>query len=297
MPTDKIVLVTSVYDQGDILGDYLHWYLDLGVDFIIAQDLGSTDNSHDVLDRFARSGRVEWFTLPERDMRKYDTGTALAAIARDRHDAEWIIQCDADEFLSPEGRELTAILREAKENDCTVLSARCLNMTGAPLEQEQSAQRSLTLRIDRPAAPTPEQRLSGDLPAPFVLTGHPPKTIVRARALVNYGAGTHTATSGWGRTMAAPDLRFLHFPIRGFDKFERKIQNTAAWLRDNPHLEANWAWHWRRWIRLHQQGRLREEYDSQFVSPARSQELIRDGTCTIDETVAGWIGTRKLDLH
>jgi len=137
-----------------------------------------------------------------------------------------------------------------------------------------------------------EQQLSGDLPIPFIFIRHPSKTIVRAAAFVEYGAGTHTAKSAWGRSGTVRWLHFLHFPIRGFDKLEKKVSNTAAWLADNPHLQPWWGWHWRRWIRLNQEGRLRADYESQFVSPARAEELIRDGTCSVDETVARFLEAR-----
>jgi hypothetical protein len=81
--------------------------------------------------------------------------------------------------------------------------------------------------------------------------------------------------------------------MRGYDKFETKVRNTANWFEDNKHLEPWWGWHWRRWIRLNQESRLREDYESQFVSPARAEELIRDGICTRDETVSNWMKNKN----
>ena len=270
MRTGKIVLVTNVFDQGDILGDYLQWYLDLGVDFIVVQEYGSSDNTHDVLERFAGTGSVAWFTLPERNMQKYDMGTAVAKIARDQYGADWVIQCDADEFLCADG-DLRSILRTAENSNLTVLNVPVLNMTGPVLKPGQSAQGALSLCINRPTQVLPEHAVSDDLPVPHIFMKVPPKTIVRAAALVKYSAGTHGATTAWGHTGEIAGLRFLHFPMRGFDKFEKKIQNTAAWLNDNPHLSVTWGWHWRRFIRFHQNGRLREEYEAQFVSPAQAE--------------------------
>jgi hypothetical protein len=87
-------------------------------------------------------------------------------------------------------------------------------------------------------------------------------------------------------------LRFLHYAIRGYPTFQTKVANIAAWMAENTHLEPWWGWHWRRWIRLNEAGRLRKDYDDQFVSPARARELINDGTCSIDDTVANWIRHR-----
>jgi hypothetical protein len=87
--------------------------------------------------------------------------------------------------------------------------------------------------------------------------------------------------------------RFLHYPLRGYDKFGVKVRNTANWFEDNKHLEPWWGWHWRRWIRLDREGRLREDYGSQFVSPAQAEELVRAGICSVDDTVAGWMKQQK----
>jgi hypothetical protein len=288
MPADKIILATNACDQGDILGDFIEWHLDLGIDLILVQDIHSVDETYDILESFADNQRVKWFTLPERDMRKYSAFVALATLAREQYGAEWIIQCDPDELLCPRGDDLRTILQKAKTADFTGLSVPVFNMTGRGIETTQRAVRELTLRIDRPVVETNQQQNSGELPVPYIFIRHPPKTIVCAAALLDYGPGSHYVTTTWGQSGEASQLMFLHYPIRGFAKLQKKVSNTAAWLDDNPHLPPEWGWHWRRWIRLDREGRLREDYNSQFVSPARAEELIRDGTCSIDETVAGW---------
>src|ERR1700674_257223 len=98
MQSGKIVVYAHAYDQGDLLRDYIDWYLDLGVDQLLVQDNGSTDGSHNVLDEYARRGHVEWLVLPERDMRKYNLGDTAVQMLRDLG-AAWTIQYDGDEFL------------------------------------------------------------------------------------------------------------------------------------------------------------------------------------------------------
>jgi glycosyltransferase involved in cell wall biosynthesis len=293
MSADRIVLVNATLDQGDILADYLQWNLDLGVDSIIVQDKGSTDESRDVLDRFEKTKRLAWYVLPERNMLKYNTSQALAAMARERFEADWIIYCDADEFLCPQGEDLRTILRRARRDGVTVLTVPCFNMTGPVPTAGQRATQVLTLRIDRPVMYTDEQIRTGILPVPYGFVQHLPKTIVRAAALVDYGPGTHNANSSWGRNESAADLKILHYPYRRFEKFKKKVQNAAAWLNDNPHLEQGWGWHWRRLVKLDEQA-LVEEFERQFVSPEQAQELVRDGTCTVDETVAKWLDQKSI---
>ena len=291
MPPTKIVVAVNVLDNADILRDYIEWYLSLDVDLILAHDFCSSDGSQDILEWFARKHLVEWSLHPEKSVRNYDPSAQLVRTARDQYNADWVIQCDTDEFLCIEGDSLRTVLDRANNDDLTVIASRCYNMTGPLLEPGESAPKVLTLRIDRGVQETLEHRLSGDLPFPIVFIQTPSKTIVRAAAFTGFGAGSHSATSAGGERGELPQLRFLHYPMRGFDAFQTKVRNAAAWFLENPQLESSpeWGWHWRRWIRLNQEGRLREDYERQFVSPARADELIRDGTCTVDETVANWI--------
>jgi hypothetical protein len=289
----KIVLITIPYDQGDILQDFLDWHLHLGIDLILAMDGGSTDGSRDMLDAYAKTGRVVWLPLPERDMRKYAMADEVAAIARDRYHADWIILCDVDEFLCTRDADLRTILADAERDGITMLTVPRRTMTGLPLAAGQRATQALTLRIDRTVEPSHEQQLSWNLPAPFVFLEVGGHLAVRASALAAFGAGAHVATTTWGESRTSDRLYILHYAIRGFESLRTKVLNTKAWLADNPHLSPGWGWHWRRWIHLHTEGRLKEDYDQQFVSSARARELIRDGICVVDETIAGWIAEKE----
>ena len=289
MNNDKIVLLVVPSNQGDILKDYIEWHLGLGVNLILAQDVGSTDNTHEILESFSKSGHLQWSVVPDRNRSEYRAEETLVKTAIDRHDADWIIMSDVDEFLCPQRQELRTILQRAVADNVTAISVPCFNMTGPPLHVAQRATEALTLRIDRSRAASPEEQLSGDLGVPYIFIRHPPKTITRASAFVGYGTGMHSVDIAWGVTRELPELRFLHYPIRGFDAFEAKIAAAVSFFELNTHLEPWWSWHWRRWIRLNRDGRLREEYESQFLSPARAQELITDGGCTVDDTIANWI--------
>jgi hypothetical protein len=293
MTEDRVVLLVLPSDQGDILKDYIEWHLDLGVDLILAEDVGSSDNTHEILEFFSNTGRVQWSLVPEKNRLKYRPEETLAKMAIDEHGADWIIMSDVDEFLCPQGDDLRTILQRAAADNVAALSVSCFNMTGPVPESGTTATETHTLRIDRRLDPSTEQLLSDDIPAPYVFIRHPPKTITRASSFAGYGPGTHTVKTTWGKYGEFPELRFLHYPIRGFDRFQTKIANAAAFFEENSHLEPWWSWHWRRWIRLNQEGRLREEYESQFLSPARAQELVRDGICTVDETIANWIKNKN----
>ncbi|MEK6334560.1 MAG: glycosyltransferase family 2 protein [Acidobacteriota bacterium] len=289
---DKIVLLTHPIDQGDILKDYIQWHLDLGVDLILAQDSNSSDNTHEVLDDFSRRGHLRWFPIPVKNFLHYRPTETLAQIARERYYADWVILTDVDEFLCPLGDDLRTVLQRARTENISAIRVPCFNMTG-PLMTKKRATRTQILRIDRAVPTTFEQLVSGDLPSPFIFVQHPPKTIVRADALDEYAPGGHDVKTTWGNISESSEFRILHFPMRGFDKFEQKVRNAIAFFQANDHYEDWWAWHWRRWIRFYEAGRLREEYENQFISAARAEELISQGICSIDRTIADWIDNKN----
>jgi hypothetical protein len=286
MAPSKVVITVHVLDNADVLRDFLEWCTSLDVDLILASDFGSTDGSQDILEDFARRKLLKWSLNRERNIEHYDPTAVLARVARDQHGADWVIPCDIDEFLCVEDGPLRAVLDRATADELTVLTIGGGNMTGPRLAPGQSAPRILTLRIVRTAQATADQQLSGEVPFPPIFHEKGVKTAVRAAAFSSYGAGAHTAESAWGRTDARPELRYLHYPLRTFEAYRLKVQHAAEWFVANPQLPAWWGWHWRRLIRVNEAGRLREDWERQFVSPARAAELIADGTCVVDETVA-----------
>lgn len=289
----KVVLAVGVYDNADILRECIEWHYRLGIDFAVAYDHGSTDGSQDILAEFARKKLVDWTLISDRNYTRFDPYTSIAYRARNKFAADWIIVTDTDEFVCFGEGGLRDALDQAQSSDITVISMPGFNMTGPPLAAGASAPELLTVRVDKGVKETGEQALSGELPVPHVFLYRPPKTIARTSALIAYRPGGHSAMHAYGRSGELPGVSYLHYPFRGYATFEAKVRNAAAWLDENPELDRNLAWHWRRLVRLHRAGRLREEYDAQFVTPARTAELVRDGVCAIDETVSSWIKTRK----
>ena len=280
------------YDQADIVEDFLDWHLDLGIDLILALDGGSTDGTRDVLERYARTNRVVWFALPDRDMTKYSIADELAAMARERYEADWIIYCDVDEFVCTHGKGLRTVLADSDREGITLLDLPRRTMTGPPIPPGRRATEVLTLRIDRTVVPTAEQTISWDLPVPFAFLEVGGHLAIRAAAIGSFASGMHSATVTRG-TSATSDLYLLHYAIRGYEELRQKVRNTEKWFEANPHLPLGWGWHWRRWIQLEKAGRLREDYESQFVSAARATELVADGTCAVDTTIAAWLADRE----
>lgn len=296
MPKDQLVLLAHVYDQVDILPAYLEWYINLGVDRILVQDMGSTDGSQDVLTALASKYPLEWFSLKDSNLRNHEsgnTGDPMARLAREKYDARWLMMCDADEFLCLRNETLDLALDRAELRGLTSINIPCFNMTGPSIAEDTNPLEALTLRIEKPYVETPEQQMSGDLPLPYIFIRHPVKSIVLTTAFSSFVAGSHGTNVTFGKVGEIPGARFNHYPIRGFAKFQQKVRNAEKFLQTNDHLEDWWGWHWRRWIRLDRQGRLKDDYDKQFPSVDEQANLIKSGMCIRDQTVSSWVSISR----
>lgn len=291
LASNDVILLVHVYDQDDLLEPFVRWYSELGVRRILAFDLGSTDGTHDILSDLASRYPLTWSLLHDLDIRNYSartTGDHLAMYARDTYSPEWMVMCDADEFLCVDDPGFDAILDQAKADTITALSVPCFNMTGTVPAVDDPGVSTLTTRIVRPYTETFEEQVAGDIPVPFIFVKHPPKSIVKSAAFSSYAPGGHGANVEYGRQEVASGLRFNHYPMRSYAKFEKKVSNAEQFLRTNEHLPAWWAWHWRRWVNCKAQGRLEEEYRRQFITADEQRRFVSDGTCVVDEQVSSW---------
>jgi hypothetical protein len=291
LTSNDVIVLVHVYDQDDLLEPFVRWYSELGVRRILAFDLGSTDGTRDILLDLALRYPLTWSQLDDLDIRNYSgstTGDHLAMYARETYAPEWMIMCDADEFLCVEHSGLEAILDKAKAESITALSVPCFNMTGTVRGNEDPSVSSLTTRIVQPYAETFEEQVAGAIPVPFIFVKHQVKSIVKSAAFSSYVPGGHGANVEYGRRELADCLRFNHYPMRSYAKFEKKVSNAEQFLRTNDHLPEWWAWHWRRWVNCKAQGQLEDEYRRQFISMEEQRRLVADGVCVVDECVSIW---------
>ena len=166
---------------------------------------------------YANAGRVVWLPLPERDMSKYAPADELAAIARDRYQADWILYADVDEFVCTQRRSLRTVLADADRDGVTLLDIPRRTMTGPLPAPDQRATEVLTLRIDRTVVPTANQQVTWDFPVPFVFLEVGGHLAIRASAIGVFASGVHSAVTTWGTSGTQrplyPSLR--HPWIRG----------------------------------------------------------------------------------
>lgn len=138
--TDRIVVVSMVRNEIDIIDAFLHHNLRL-VDALYVADHGSTDGTREALERFASPDIAR--SRPPGDVRIFDYRTKIylqrevcGFLARKAfaHDAAWVIFLDADEFLPyATKREL---LMSLSAGDSPVVAFAWQNLTPSRPTQE-----------------------------------------------------------------------------------------------------------------------------------------------------------------
>ncbi|HEY8467824.1 MAG TPA: glycosyltransferase family 2 protein [Solirubrobacterales bacterium] len=223
----RLVMTFRVRDEADALEENLRFHRAQGVDRFIALEDGAAEPVGEILDRWSAAGLLERISRPpgEAPRRRAEWITEMARRAATHHDADWVINNDADEFWWP----LRGTLRDAfasLPDRYAALSAPRTEFVPRPGEE-----------------PWPErliyrERLSSTLPK-RAHRAHP-QVAATPYAVRIPGAGppAHRGRA-WLRTAAerqepsgAPipaltwPIRVLHFPVRSAEQFRTRVERA-----------------------------------------------------------------------
>src|SRR5712691_8243447 len=106
----KLVMTLRARDEADVVDAQIAFHLNAGVDFIVATDHRSRDGTTEILESYARDGRVQLLREEGEEMQEGEWATRMSRIAAREHDADWVISSDADEFWWPRGGSLKEVL-------------------------------------------------------------------------------------------------------------------------------------------------------------------------------------------
>ena len=251
-------------DEADVLADWIRYHLSKGVDHIVVTDNGSKDGSVELLSEFAQSGYV---TVFEEASYTHDQATwvsRMADFAFRNISPDWLIHSDADEFWWCDEPLLHDVLIRCPDTVRALRVARSNFLP--PVDGNHAAEEAFWGRQLR------RQVMSvNSLGQPL-----PPKVCHRAAENIWVSDGNHSVQLA-GRTLATAeshDLQILHFPIRSYEQFERKIrQGTEALYRNYriaPGVGRTWRFLYENYL---VKGRLRAYYE-EFCSASSTDYAV-----------------------
>jgi hypothetical protein len=278
----RIVMTLLCRDEEDIVGYNIAYHLAQGVDFVIATDNASQDRTPQVLERFARLGKLHLLHEPSLTHNQGPWVTRMARMAARKFDADWVINNDADQFwLSREGT-----VREA--------------LAAMPSDAESLAVPHFDLLPPRAQQPLFFDAMSIRRADGKTVYGRRLQTNVCHRAFddIHVSDGNHFVARRGHRIPERSDhpLEFAHFPIRSAAQLERKIRQGSEALSANERLKPSTGGHWQKLYRDHYaRGTLGDFYAACALTPEQIEAGLADGTLAVDTRVRDAL--RRIDLR
>ena len=202
-----------VRDEGDVVQQHLDFHLAAGVDLVVATEHASSDGTREILESYAREGRVRVLHEPEGPFRQREWVTRMARLAATEHSADWVVNSDVDEFWWPRGGTLPEVLASIPGRYGLVQSL-VRHFVPVP-EDDRPFEERMTLRLAA-KAPVNDPRSPW---RPFR------KVVHRAHAGAEVVEGSHSiGGTGFVPMRGWYPLEVLHFPIRSAAQLERKGQ-------------------------------------------------------------------------
>src|SRR4051812_17181535 len=245
----KLVLTVLARDEADVIGAQVAFHLNAGVDFVIATDNNSRDETTEILESYARAGVLHLIREPAEGLRQGEWVTRMARLAASEFGADWVINADADEFWWPRGGSLKEVVAAAPRR-YGIVEGFWRSFVPRPDDGAFFAERMI-VRLSAPAPindPTSFYR-------PVVKVAH------RADPQVVVGRGNHDLVGSRLRTVPSwHPIEVLHFPLRSRAQWRRKVElQGEAFTR---HIaRAGTGYHLKGYGAL-QSGRIDEQHDA-----------------------------------
>jgi glycosyl transferase family 2 len=266
----RLVMTMVVRDEADVLEANLEHHLRQGVDLVLVTDHASEDATPDILDRHARAGTVRVFREGADTLDQASWVTRMARLAAVEHAADWVLHSDADEFWLPIAGTLKAVLAAVPPS---------FGRLAVPRRDF----------IPRPGDEPFHERMVVRERESHNRRGDPlePKAAHRGVPDVEIDHGNHTATApGLGALLPVPVLEILHFPVRSYNQFERKVVRSGLGYEALESRPPDVGRDQLELLEIQRGGALREHYARATLSSEEIEAGLDAGRLIVDRRLA-----------
>jgi len=288
----SLALAILTRDEADIIEQNIRHHADQGVDCFVVTDNGSRDGTREILDHLSGEFDLEVIDEPSLTIDHDLWITRMAYKVRDHYKADWLMIGNADEFwLSDDLTIAQAIDRDiatAAVPGRTIASLHCQRNTMIPSRELaldtnysflDNIYKVLETLADHDRPGSWHENNSSTL-----IKTLPGKAISRVAAM--------TENTNFLQDPLKPrndidgmSVRILHYPVRSYHQFEKKVVNFGRSIARNKRFEQPHNRYLSYWFNLYQQGELMHEYLSIVLPEARLQELLEAGKICIDDSL------------
>jgi hypothetical protein len=269
----RLAMTLLVKNEVDIIEDNIRFHAKQGVDCFAVMDNGSDDGTRELLERLKTEFDLHVIDQPEQNYQQAKWMTQLAFYARNNMNADLVISNDADEFWQSNSGDS---LKQHLNLNESVVTVKRHNMA---LSEDALAPdyhyMDTNLMVKNPIFYDSNAQIN-DTAVAMLLVKISPKTIVNPHGLIELKGGNHRAKHGW-RLMNKRDeagITVYHYPIRNYQQFKANIENRKRLLETT---DARMGDHYRRWVRILDEGGLEDEFKRFILADNEIQVLEKLG--------------------
>ena len=260
----RIHLLTGVWDNADLLPGWLAHHREMGFGGVVLMDYGSTDGSLEILRSPEWADFVEILPFSGLDS---DVNRELLVHSQSRWPMDWALFIDPDEFVFTP--------RRSTDDPSILIAMEGHDLVTLP-RYEMTAPRSVARSAVFPGIDVMTLRL---------VEQDQGKVMVRLSVDMPVDLAGHTGQTDRSGTIEGTPTCLLHVPVRSYERFAQKVDHAEETFALNPDLPDWWAWHWRRWIEIRDNGGLAGEYLEQFVNDDDVESLLATGVYARDTRI------------
>jgi Glycosyl transferase family 2 len=267
-----VVMTLLVRDEEELLETNLEYHFAQGVDFAIVTDHGSTDATPEILDDYASRGLLRVLEAGGDQHHQSRRVTRMARLAAVEHDADWVINNDADEFWWPTVGSLADVFAAIPGRYGQITAPRN-NFLPRQVADDEPFHQRLVLR----------EKASRNL------AGGPlePKVAHRGHREVLVAPGNHSVAGGdLAPAPACGLLEVMHFPMRTPEQFERKVLATGIGYESLPFRSDEVGRDQLELLTRQREGTLAEFFAERLLSDEDLAAGLRAGELVIDRRLA-----------
>lgn len=273
----KLGMTLVVRNEAEIIEANIDYHLAQGVDFVLVTDHGSDDGTSEILARYEREGVARVIRDDREGHRQSERVNRMVRIAAEQYSADWVINSDADEFWWPLAGSLRDVF-ESIPDEFGQIAVRLRHFLplAADLDDEDDSGEFYTRLLYRDSE-------SLDLyGAPTM-----PKVAHRPRGEVRVAPGNHALLGDGLRMVPAGELiEILHFPMRSFEQWERKVLQTGLGYEqlgpDSPEVGRDQIL----LLEMQRSGQLPAHFSGRVLDEDSMERGLQDGSVVFDDRLA-----------
>ncbi len=240
-------------NEVDIIEQNIIFHKIMGVDAFIVTDNISTDGTREVFQKYKDKGWI--LEIIDEESQVYDQDlwvSRMVHIAKEKYNADWVINADSDEFWYSEKHNLKW---EIENSHANVIQCPIYNM----IPPKSGVFYNSVLKVVKKLENLEKYNLSK-----FNILGTSiPKVMHSTQGFIKTHMGNHGVDIKFPYKKEATDITIFHFPIRSKEHFINKMLTGGKAYSHNTRLDKSVGCHWRYFYDGHLNGslNLEKEYE------------------------------------